>query len=336
MKISVIVRTYNRPDFLEQALTSIQLQTHTDWEVIVFDDGDSIKNQEIVNQFKNRNPENRIVYYTEGEKYFLFKNSWLIAPKLSEGEVMIRLDDDDILDIETLEFIDNVFTQTPDLDFAYGQSVQFRGTKINELVDINIPRDFPKSTSTWEGYIAGPPYNHPWRFKKDVFEEPKHPSSIIHSSKLNQSCVFHPYIMRTQSVLNVIDKITVTSKFVDDLEFLGSLDNLGLAYNKLNKILTYVRKHDKGQVTDPGKKIDGKKLWDDILIIRDKVDELRLSGLDFESKIIPINVDGNTNNGLTPELQIRFEEILNKINLILNPSNEFVKDRFDWRLFNVN
>jgi len=43
MKISVIVRTCNRPDFLEQSLCSVELQTHTDWEVIIFDDGDSVK-----------------------------------------------------------------------------------------------------------------------------------------------------------------------------------------------------------------------------------------------------------------------------------------------------
>ena len=61
MKISVIVRTCNRPDFLEQALTSIQLQTHKDWEVIVFDDGDTSLNQKIVNGFKDRT--NNLVTY---------------------------------------------------------------------------------------------------------------------------------------------------------------------------------------------------------------------------------------------------------------------------------
>lgn len=332
MKISVIVRTCNRPDFLEQALCSIELQTHKDWEVIVFDDGDNINNQKIVNDFKQRHPLKRVIYYTEGGEYFLFKNSWLIAPKLSHGDLMFRLDDDDILDTEALEFADKVFTQTPELDFAYGQSVQFRGTKIYEMVDINTPRDFPKTTATWEGYVAGYPYKHPWRFKNDVFDEPRHVSSIIHSSKLNQSCVFHPYIMRTSSVLKVVDKITITSKFVDDLEFLGSLDNLGLAYNRLNKILTYVRKHDVGQVTDPGKVIEGKKLWDDILIVRDKVDELRPSGLEFESTIVDIEVEGNHNDGLTDELQDKFDTILSDINEILNPSYK-VNDRFDWRLF---
>ena len=39
MKVTVVVRTYNRPEFLKEALASIHLQTHTDWEVLIFDDG---------------------------------------------------------------------------------------------------------------------------------------------------------------------------------------------------------------------------------------------------------------------------------------------------------
>src|SRR6056300_728366 len=119
MKISVIVRTCNRPDFLEQSLCSVELQTHTDWEVIIFDDGDSVKNFKIVNEFKKRNPLNLVTYYSSGGDYFLFRNSWILAPRISQGQVMVRLDDDDILDAESLSFIDKVFTQTPDLEFAY-------------------------------------------------------------------------------------------------------------------------------------------------------------------------------------------------------------------------
>ena len=55
MKVTVIVRTYNRPEFLKQALTSIQLQTHKDWEVIIFDDGASDINFNIYKNFKQIN-----------------------------------------------------------------------------------------------------------------------------------------------------------------------------------------------------------------------------------------------------------------------------------------
>ena len=332
MKISVIVRTCNRPDYLEQALTSVQLQTHKDWEVIVFDDGDSPKILNIVTEFKKKNPNNLVTYYSSGNSYFLFRNSWILAPRISQGQVMVRLDDDDILDSEALEFIDKVFTQTPELDFAYGSSVLFKGDKLTQIIKTNTPLNFPKSTTTWEGYEKGHPYNHPWRFKDNVYDEPRHISSIIHASKLNKICVFHPYIMRTSSVLTVVDKITVTSNFVDDLEFLGSLDNLGLSFTNLYKILAYVRKHEDGQVTDSNKEIQGTTLRSDILRVRDKVDELRPSGLDFQSNVIDIEVDDNFNNGLDDDLQNRFDQLRNQIDLVLNPQVT-TADRFDWRKF---
>ena len=331
MKVSVIVRTCNRPDFLEQALASIQLQTHNDWEVIIFDDGDSSMNQKIVNEFKDRT-DNLVTYINSGKSYHLFKESWKMAPKISNGEIMIRLDDDDILDSETLEFVSNVFTETPDLDFAYGASVFFKGDRITETIPTKTPLDFPKSKDIWEGYIKGHPHNEPWRFKSNYYDEPKHISSIIHASKLNQMCVWHPYVMRTSSVLKVLDKIVMSSNFVDDLEFLGSLDNLGLGYNKLEKILTYVRKHDKGSITDSGKKIGGLTLWDDILRVRDTVDFLRPDDINFQSKIIEINCDGNYNNGINDELKNKFKQTLSDIDDILIPPIPF-EDKFDWRKF---
>ena len=332
MKVSVIVRTCNRPDFLEEALASIQLQTHKDWEVIVFDDGDKSKNQSIVTDFKNRT-DNLVTYINSGKQYHLFKESWKIAPKISQGEVMIRLDDDDILDSECLEYIDKVFSETPDLDFAYGSSVLFNGDELGDLMETKTPIDYPKTKSTWSGYIEGYPYNKPWSHTHDYFDEPKHPSSIIHSSKLNQFCIFHPYVMRTKSILPVLDKINMTSNFVDDIEFLGSLDNLGLGYNTLNKVLTYVRKHDKGSVTDKDRMINGVNLWDDIFRVRDEVDFLRPDGLNFKSKIVKINFDSNYNITIDDKLKQRFKKTLKNINEITNPTVKEYYDKFDWRKF---
>ena len=332
MKISVIVRTCNRPDFLEQALCSVQLQTHKDWEVIVFDDGDSSKNQKVVNEFKQRVPNNKVTYMNSGGAYHLFKESWKIAPKISEGEVMIRLDDDDILDSEALSFVDKVFTETPQLDFAYGTSVLFKNDEVYELMPTQTPLDVPKTRDTWAGYLEWP-WNEPWAFIQKFHDEPQHITSIIHASKMNELCVFHPYMMRTSSVLKVVDKITMTSNFVDDLEFLASLDYLGLGFQSLKKVLTYVRKHDEGSITD-GRTINGTTLWDDIFRIREKVDmELRPSGLDFLSKVVEVNVDGNSNDGITNDLKNKFKSLKLSITNIVAPKTKLFQDRFDWRRF---
>ena len=331
MKISVIVRTYKRPEFLEQALASIQLQTHKDWEVIVFDDGDSSLNQTIVTEFKQRNT-NLVTYINSGKAFHLFKESWKIAPKIANGEVMIRLDDDDILDSNCLEFVNTLFTETSDLDFAYGNSAVFKGNTLLNLMDTKTPLDFPKSKDIWSGYVEGHPYNIPWKFTNNYYDEPKHISSIIHASKLNQMCIFHPYIMRTKSILKVVDKINMTSNFVDDLEFLGSLDNLGLGYTSIKKVLSYVRKHDEGSITEEGKETNGVTLWDDIFRVRDEVDFLRPNGTEFQSNVIKIKVPYNYSTQIDSDMKKTFGNLLSNIDNIIKPKSTF-KERFDWRRF---
>jgi hypothetical protein len=118
--------------------------------------------------------------------------------------------------------------------------------------------------------------------------------------------------MRTESVRRVKDKIEMTSKYIDDLEFLGSLDYLGLGHNALKKPLCYIREHDSGRITDPGKVVDGINIWQENYRIRDKVDYLRKSG--FLSKIIPLESDKNHNEGgVTDTARDTFKAYQNRI-----------------------
>ena len=54
MKVTVVLRTYRRQDFLKQALASIHLQTHKDWELLIFDDAGLPENLEIYKKFKDK------------------------------------------------------------------------------------------------------------------------------------------------------------------------------------------------------------------------------------------------------------------------------------------
>jgi glycosyltransferase involved in cell wall biosynthesis len=318
MKVSVVIRTYNRPDFLIQALASVQLQTHKDWEVIIFDDAASDVNFNIYKNFKLQNKDKRVLYITTNSEYDLFKNSWILAPDLVYGEIMVRLDDDDLLVEDALEFLAEVYTTNTELEFTYGSGVFFRDSKLETLICTKNPFEHPATKDMWAPYTI--PNNHPWRepwtFIHNFYDEPKSFTSIIHAAKANAFCIYHTYVMRTSSIKKVKDKITITSKFVDDLEFLGSLDNLGLGFNSIKKILCYVRIHNQGRVTDNDRVVDNTNMWQENFRIRDKVDELRTSG--FISKVIPIKADKNKNDGLTDELQTNFVSFLGKINQISN------------------
>lgn len=313
MKVTIIVRTFNRPEFLKEALASIQLQSHKNWEVIIFDDGATDINFNIYKNFKQSNSDKRVLYLTSNEPRGMYKPSWLIAPDLADGELMVRLDDDDLLAEDCLEFLVKVYTENPELDFSYGSAVTFNESTLGELIQTNTCFDHPKTKHEWAAYTIpnNNPWYHPWAFYRDYYEEPRHFTSIIHCAKDNAFCVFHTYVMRTSSVKKVKDKITITSNFVDDLEFMGSLDYLGLGQASIKKILSYIRVHTEGRISDAGKEIDGTTIFNENFRIRDKVDHLRPSG--FFSKVIPVVSPDNKNEGVTNDLKETFSSYKQRI-----------------------
>ena len=54
MKYSVIIPVYNRPDEVSELLASIAAQPFRDFEVLVVEDGSSVKCEDIVNQYNDK------------------------------------------------------------------------------------------------------------------------------------------------------------------------------------------------------------------------------------------------------------------------------------------
>ena len=258
------------------------------------------------------------MYLTTKQSYDMFQDSWLISPDLSHGEIMVRLDDDDILVEDALEFLSKIYTENPELEFSYGSAVTFNETGLGELIQTRTCYEHPKSHHEWAAYTIpnNSPWKEPWAFYRDYYPEARHMTSIIHCAKDNMFCVFHTYVMRTSSVKRVKDKIVMTSKFVDDLEFMGSLDYLGLGQASIKKILTYLRVHNSGRISDNGRITDNTNIFNENFRIRDKVDELRTSG--FLSKVITVVSPDNKNEGITNELRDNFKAYMTTILSISN------------------
>ncbi len=170
MKVTVIVRTCNRPDFLKEALASVFLQSYPNWEVIIFDDGATLDNFKIFSDFKDLAGDRRVMYLSTKSNYDLFRNSWLIAPDISNGDLMVRLDDDDILDSNALEWLVDVYTKNPELDFSYGSSVTFNDSNLGDVIQTNNPFEHPKTHHEWAAYTIpnNKPWKEPWAFNYHI------------------------------------------------------------------------------------------------------------------------------------------------------------------------
>ena len=61
MKVSVILTSYNKPDFIERVLKSVVEQTYQHWELLIMDDGSE---QETIQKMQPYLVDKRIQLYS--------------------------------------------------------------------------------------------------------------------------------------------------------------------------------------------------------------------------------------------------------------------------------
>ena len=115
MLITVVIPTLDRPALLLEAARSVARQTHTDWEVVVVDDGSQppVDRDALAAVLGNRL---KLVRHAAPSGVPEAKNAGLRA---ATGEVITLLDDDDLLSERALERIAGTFTRHPELDCVF-------------------------------------------------------------------------------------------------------------------------------------------------------------------------------------------------------------------------
>lgn len=108
MKYSIIVPVYNRPDEVDELLTSLEVQTFNDFEVVVVEDGSSIPCQEVVNRHASR----------LALRYYAKENggpgqSRNYGAERCQGEYLIVLDSDCVLPPGYLAAVDAELAKNP-------------------------------------------------------------------------------------------------------------------------------------------------------------------------------------------------------------------------------
>ena len=102
MKYSVIIPVYNRPDELSELLASIAAQQFRDFEILVVEDGSSIKCENIVNQYADKLDIKYL--YKENGGPALARN---YAAERAKGEYLLILDSDTVIPEGYFEAIEN-------------------------------------------------------------------------------------------------------------------------------------------------------------------------------------------------------------------------------------
>jgi len=158
-KISVIIPTYNRPEYLHESVHSVLDQTYKDFEIIVVNDGGSAIAKDIL---QNLNSPRIRYLMIEHAGPSAAKNAGLSR---AGGELVAYLDDDDLYYPDHLETLASFFDQNTDAQIAYTQWLRC----VQELKD-----------NRWETVE-----------KKTSPSEPFEKSKLIESNFLATSCIMH-------------------------------------------------------------------------------------------------------------------------------------------------
>ncbi|MGB1040005.1 MAG: glycosyltransferase family 2 protein [Flavobacteriales bacterium] len=101
MKVSILIPVRNGEQFLKECLDSVLNQTFKDWELTIVNDNSSDSTEDILKEYQIQ--DSRIRYYTTKGKGII--NALQLAYSYSSGELITRMDADDIMLPEKLELM---------------------------------------------------------------------------------------------------------------------------------------------------------------------------------------------------------------------------------------
>ena len=126
VKVSVVIPTLNRREFLKEAIDSVLDQTFQDFKLIVVDDGSTDDTNGLVKDYKNTKIK-YICQDTEGPA-----SARNMGIKISKGTYIAFLDSDDTWEKDKLEIQVSAMDNNPECLFSHTEEIWYKkGKRIN-------------------------------------------------------------------------------------------------------------------------------------------------------------------------------------------------------------
>lgn len=202
-KISVIVPVYNSENYLKKCIQSILVQTYSDFELILINDGSTDASGAICNQFASY--DSRIRVHHQGNKGVSTARNCGI--ELSMGEWITFVDSDDWIEEEYLSNL------------------------IRDSVDYDLVLSYYYALG-WDGWV-----NHPWvsgsytrENIKDSFADNMREYSFV-CSKMYKSFIIKKYALRFNPQISYAEDLIFTLSYLQHTNNVKILSEALYCYN---------------------------------------------------------------------------------------------------------
>jgi glycosyltransferase involved in cell wall biosynthesis len=136
-KVSVVLLTVNRFEYLDESISSLLSQTYVDWELIIIQDGNNIDVTSKIKSFIEK--DNRVFFYQRPNLNSI-GSSINYAIKRATGKYIAILDDDDIwIDINKLQEQVTLFQTNIKLGLtaSWAIGIDKNGSQVSEIKKSN-------------------------------------------------------------------------------------------------------------------------------------------------------------------------------------------------------
>ncbi|MGU9939092.1 glycosyltransferase family 2 protein [Empedobacter brevis] len=204
--VSIIIPSFNRADIIGDTLDSIKIQTYTNWECIVIDDGSTDHTEQVLENYIEK--DKRFKFYHRPDYLVKSGNSCRnYGFEKSKGELVTFFDSDDVMLEDFLSSRIELFTQKIEIVFA-------TYTIVDENLNFLRENEFKVEDTLIKEYMF-------WKFPILT------PSSLIKREYLENKTLFDPSIKRGQETdfyLNILPELNNEQfTFVDKPTFLYRL-----------------------------------------------------------------------------------------------------------------
>jgi teichuronic acid biosynthesis glycosyltransferase TuaG len=131
-KVSIIMPTYNAEEFIGDAIRSVLGQDHSNWELIVVNDGSTDGTARVISGFQD---PRILVIKQENKGIGAARNA---ALRIMSGSFLVTLDSDDVLPPLSLSSRLKVLHNNPSLSFADG-SVRIMDRGLQQVLRVHRP-----------------------------------------------------------------------------------------------------------------------------------------------------------------------------------------------------
>jgi glycosyltransferase involved in cell wall biosynthesis len=119
-RVSVVIIYLNPGDFLDEAIASVEAQTHEDWELLLVDDGSSDQGPAVARRHAERRPDRIRCLEHPGHANLGMSASRNLGAAHATGEYVTFLDADDVLVPSALTILAELLDAEPRAAMVYG------------------------------------------------------------------------------------------------------------------------------------------------------------------------------------------------------------------------